>query len=288
MATHKFTGTVSGDLNVGGNYSPATVPIAGDTIVFDGSTNPADTNMDTFNLIDTITIIVTPNQTKAVGTTGDPMQVQDAAKLFYTGSNCPAFYYAPNTCAECHVMATRGDGGSASLVLQSGTITALYVSAAAKLSVDGTVTTAYFGSGNIVATFESGLSLATVYIAGGKYTVNSTITTCAMHGGEMVFQGASKNITTLDLKAPGVIFRWNASGSTITKVNAFAGLFDATADINTKTITNMDVHFGATADLRCGADVITATNDPNVFGGILEVGNNAITPANAIPRITGS
>ena len=277
MSDVKFTGAVSGDLNVAGNYSPSGVPIAGDTIIFDGSTNPADTSMATFNLIDTITVIVTPNQTKAIGTSGNPLQVQDAAKLFYNGPNCPQCYYAPNTCTEAHVLATMGAGGNASLVLQSGAITSLFVSQASKLSIDGTVTTGYFGSGDIVATLESGGTITTAYIAGGKYTANGTITTCDMHGGEVVYQGASKNITALNLKAPGVIFRWNAASSTITKINAYAGLFDATTDLNTKTITNMDIHFGATVDLRCGANVITASNAPNLYGGILEVGNNAIT-----------
>jgi hypothetical protein len=77
MAAKKWVGTTTpGDLSVGGNYSPAGVPITGDSLLIDGTADPTAITAGLATLIAvTLTSLTIKKSAPAVGTSAAKMQV---------------------------------------------------------------------------------------------------------------------------------------------------------------------------------------------------------------------
>ena len=280
-ATKTWTGAVDGDLNVAGNWSPSGVPVTTDTLQFISGSVSVVTNADHFDLVNAMTIVVGPEYAGKLGTSAAPLKFQNTAVLLFNGRECPNANFDFNSATLITIEGTGKLPNALDLI--AGTYQSLVVKQADGLTITGGTVDAgrFVGAGSpmtdIVCAIASGVTLTNLWIKAGKITCDAAIGNLYLHGGEFTHQGTTtQDITLLEIREAGAVFKLNAPGMTLSTAKCFAGLLDATEGGDVKTISAGECWPGGIINLQNGLDNITATLT-NYGGKILGGTNVTIT-----------
>jgi|ERR1051325_3504346 hypothetical protein len=261
-----WTGAVSGDVNVAGNYSPAAVPASGDSLLIDGTAvHAVDANLAALAAV-TLAELRIKKSAPAVGTTSTKFQI--SATIAVIGEDNPdgtpsngslVNWDAGAVATNVTVFGTalKGTGGLPPvMIMGSHANNKLTVKGGQVGLAVGFGDTAQFpeidivGSGaNLVC--GSGCTLTTINQTNGNATVNSAFTTLNQSGGKLWHQG-SGNAGTVN--AGGIAYL-NSTG-TITAINA-TGTADLSGNPAARTapaagVIPIKAYKGSTVNLNNG------------------------------------
>lgn len=285
MATRTWLDS-NGDWEDTDNWSGATAPVTGDTVIIASGSQNITTNLDQ-SAVDELTIIIGEDFQGTIGTSGTNLEVGDDITLRFNGKRCQGCFI---TITSGDVYVTGASHYPNSLVL-NGTVTSIYVSAANNLTLGSalTATNLYLEGPQITATLESGLTLTNAFVNAGVITCQAALTNLYMSGGLWKHMGTSTNdITLVELRAAQARFIWDAPGSTIGYATVYAGIFDGSVDPGAKTLTDGEVHFGGTLNLSNGLDTITATYPVAVYAGTLILDASQSSTVELAPMAPGN
>lgn len=299
MAVATWISTSSTDFNVTGNWSTGAVPIAGDTVVFDGTGTAALTTNADQHTVAFAAIYCNQASAAQLGgltTAGVATYFQHAAPVVFigqrTGSGSPAgsnLILMDSGSTAC--VYTIADSASTAAVnanlppiqLKGTALTLNLTGGNAGLGVRAGET-ATLASGNVTSgatgrTVQSpslylgqGVTVTALRMDTGTCLNRATNTVAAatINGGTYDYQGTGAH-TTLTVNAPGTAY-YSGTG-TITTLN-LSGTFDRTRDGRTVTITNANLYRGAALLLDNGVSGSTVrTNAP----ALIQCGMGAIT-----------
>jgi hypothetical protein len=272
--------------NVAGNWSGATLPVDGDTIIF------ADSDVSCLYGLDNngVTPAAIYFDASYTGTIGLPVYNENG---YYESRDRFLRYGNSTDATNMQVVVGQGEGGGSSRIkfnAGTGQVTVTVLStgqpetdsekafefigthASNEVNVSsGSVGIAlHAGSAATVPTLRVGYqtnvesdssvlcglgaTLTTVTQAGGTLETRSNITTLTLSGGEHV--KAAGTVTTLN--ANGGVYIHNSTGTVTTIVAASGAEVDFSRDLRTKTVTNFTVNAGST--LKDPHGVVTYTN----------------------------
>lgn len=278
MATKIWVGTDTGnegDINTAANWSPSGVPEAADTVIFQDSTQDADTGLATLAAIALAAVHIKKSYTGTIG---------DASDTFFQF-----------LCSTLDVGAQDGPGtqsGSGKLLLDIGTTAAAVTvwdtgstsdagKPALRLKAANAATTVEIKKGLVGIASEPG-ETATVATINGGYVANPssdvrawigsgvTLTTLSQDGGEIVLGCAATTVTVaagvLTTRGSGAITTLNVYGGVaypessgeITTANCKGGTTDFTRDKTARTLTSLIPQKGAL--VKYISTVLTITN----------------------------
>ena len=271
MAIKIWDGSTDGDVSVAANWTPAVVPVNGDSIVFNGDeTNEVDTNMNALAAVNIDQFIVTTDYEPATfGTVANPFEVNDCALFLYSGKVTASYVKFNGTCDIAHVIDT-GTGADA-LHLDGGIISLLYLFAGTvTLDAGLTIDDIYShyrvsASTDVLLTIAAGVFLTNLSQSGGAITCSSDIGVCIKTGGSLTMSAGDIG----QLFNGGGRVAWNASGGTIGRADIRGGELTGAGDPTTKTITDLYCWYGARTDLRNHAANIVITNPVEALGGVV-------------------
>ena len=271
MAIKIWDGSTSGDVNVAANWTPAAVPINGDSIVFNGDeTNEVDTNMNALAAVNIDQFIVTTDYNPATfGTVANPFEINDCALFMYSGKVTASYVKFNGTCDIAHII-DAGRGANA-LHLDGGIITLLAVySGLVTLDAGLTAEDIYVHYrmnriGDATLTIPAGVFLNNLTQRGGTVVCSSDVGVIRKSTG--TFTQSAGDVGQLFNE--GGRFAWNASGGVIGRVEVAGGGFSAAGDPTAKTITDLYPWYGTETDLRNGAANIVVTNPVEALGGVV-------------------
>jgi len=286
------------DVAVAANWSSETLPVAGDTIVFDQGTSPALYNLDGL-ATGLAACYIYARYTGEIGLPevnelfGDPYYefrqqslVVDAPIIDIgigdgNGSGRIKITGVVGTAPTVNVYKSNtgiDDGIEAVLLVLPNTSSIVNVNRgsvgiAIYPGETSTVPTLRVGfetnvSSDATVRCGTGVTLTTIEQSGGKLTVNSAITTLNMTDGELfILSGAC---TTLNIDQGAV--RYISSGTCTTVVVGSGGVLDFRQDIRARTVTNLSLHAGSefrdphgTVTLTNGADFVRCQPSDVVF-----------------------
>ncbi len=284
MATKTWIGDggAATDASVAANWSAAGVPVNGDTLVFNEQANRecviavAAANWAGI----AFKIIETAGFRYWVGTGAEPFEpAEGITALLHSGAGLtPDYFQVPNAKAAAAVLinttATRDD----KVVLSgAGEVTSLVVrQGKCKLN---TLTLASGGTATVLAPPGGGtselyippsttLTGSVINVQGGRVRCESAFITVNQSDGEFIHGGAVNGTT---LNQYGGMFQWDATASTLTKVNGYGGSFRIAEAKSGRIITNIDTHPGHTLDMRIGGHLVTFTNPLRNYGGMVRM-----------------
>lgn len=269
--TTATTTTSSGpaDLNVAANYSTDALPVNGDDLYFENTSNPCLYNLNalsavtlnSLNIRDTFTgtsaAIGLPNYNAngyyeyrptylEIGATTiniyggsaagcgrikiDTQAVQTTLNVFATGSQLETGVPA---------LLWKGTHASNSANILKGTVGIAFFDGEA--ATVATLNVAFVSNQNSDAnvTCSAGVTLTTVTQTGGNVETNSAITTDTVNGGTRTYYAGA--VTTLTHNGGTIDYR---SAATITTLNGYGGTFDASNNVAGFTITNSTFYAG--------------------------------------------
>ena len=266
MPTLRWVGTTN-DLATTTNWSPNGTPASNDTLRF------VDANAINIAGIDWtaktgLIIEVGPQFAGSVGTAGTKWQTGTGTVVRYNGQRCTGFFLSP---AGGTVYVSDTSSYPSALTLY-GTIGDVYCSRARSLNLMNglTLTNLWLEGNQITAYLESGLVLTNAYVQGGAITCEAALTNLYQTGGIWDHCGSTTmNMTLAQIR--GGTFNIRTTGGTYTAINVFGGRADASQSHGI-TVTNGQVHYGATLVLDNGENNIVATNAILVYGGTLIAG----------------
>ena len=183
----------------------------------------------------------------------DSGTVQTTVHVTNTGTaldqNVGAFVWK-GTHASNVIYLNKGDVSIAPYAGETATIATLNIGYIDRIDSDVSLSTG------------GGLTLTTVNCDGGVTTLEDDITTLTQRGGELTIRGAA-TVTTFN--AYGGVCYCESTG-TITTLNGKAGAINCSRDMQTRTITDMNLYSGFT--LTDPHDTITFTNAPAISEGL--------------------
>jgi hypothetical protein len=272
--------------NVAGNWSGATLPIDGDTVIFADSDVSCLYGLDN-NAVTPASVYFDASFTGSIGL---PVYNENG---YYEYRERFLKYSNSGDATNMQVVVGQGEGGgSPRIKLNAGTgqstVTVLstgqpetdsekafefigtHASNEVNVSAGSVGIALHAGSAATVPTLRVGYqtnvesdssvlcglgaTLTTVTQAGGTLETRSNITTLTLSGGEHV--KAAGTVTTLN--ANGGVYIHNSTGTVTTIVAASGAEVDFSRDLRTKTVTNFTVNAGAT--LKDPHGVVTYTN----------------------------
>ena len=290
MAIAVWISTSSGDFNTAANWATGAVPIAGDTIIFDGTGTAALTTNLNQSAVAFAAIYVNQANTAQIGTlsaAGVATYFQHAAPLVYigqksggTGGSGASLVLMNSGATSCAY--TIADSASIAAVNSTlppvqllGTALTLNMTGgsagvAVRASETATVASAIVTSGKTGSTVASpslylgqGVTVTALTVDTGSVLnrATNTITAATINGGTYDYQGTGAH-TTLSVNGTGTCY-YSGTG-TITTLN-LSGTFDRTRDGRTVTITNTNLYDGAKFLLDNGvAGSTVRTNAPQL------------------------
>lgn len=270
--TLTWDGSTSGDVNVAANWTPAQVPIDGDSIIVDGATTQDMTgSLQTFAAMKFVSFFVGPDATIDIGTgTAANESLRFAAtKLVNQGSGTLYYSFAApgvNITNEVVVNSTNrvlamnmlsadiilsanfpiltiaaGRVEVGAIAIVSATTFLSYrsaqVSDVSYVTTTGSDTNLYMGGG----TAEVALLAGTAYIAGGKLTVgevaSGTSITMYISGGAEVVYNNPQLLTLVELRSGTLDLTQRSRELTITTLRRWPGTTLKTNELVTITTT---------------------------------------------------
>lgn len=248
------------------NWSGGAVPVDTDTIVIATGNKDIASGMDQ-SAVDPAAVYFGEDFSGTVGTPASPLKLGTVTMFRYNASLCQSFNFWPATCTTGVIEATHSIADA--FYGSAGTWTKLIVlgGPSIRFGAATVLTAATIGQRRgsatpIGVTIDSGVTLTAVRLSGGHVWCEAAAVTLEILGqGVWDHEGASTyDITTLNIS--GGRFNWKSAAGTITKVNAYGGVFDGSLDPRSKTITNMDAYAGAYVNINNGVNTITCTNPP--------------------------
>lgn len=278
MAIAIFTGATSNLFELAGNWAPASIPVDGDTLIYnDQSTTymtggaPADKGFD---------VIVDKSFQYYIGTSGTPFApAKGFDHILFSGNGTVSSYlnttaggaadivtvFVDSPSSKDDVLVVGGAGAVENVIVRNG-----------KAKVDATIEKkiqVLAGAAGSQAQLEvpagNTLTGAEVGVMGGRFTCASHIETAIVAGGEFVLSGTA-DITEY-LQMYGGVTYWDAfdtpaAASVLTLVDIFGGALRTRNDRQGRTITNLNVYASGLADFGIGGFGIVFTNAPRCFG----------------------
>ncbi len=294
MATRIWIGTsTAGDYSVAANWTTATVPEAGDDVVFENSTQAVTAGFDQ-SAIALASFTVKQSYTGAIGTIAGSTVVylQVAATtvtigdhdgyssptgsnqlLLDFGSSTPATITVHNTATtatDTDIMPLQilAANASTKLFVRRGKVGVANAKSGETSTID-TIDSAWVTNkaSDSQISVGSGVTLETWNQTGGSCTLNSATTTAlTLIDGTLTTNGTGTHVVC---NIWGGRFTSNSTG-TITTLNCRGGVSDFLLSNAARTVTTTDVWPGMT--LRSDPAVVTYTNDPEQqVEGILTV-----------------
>ncbi len=268
MALAIWLGSTSRAFATAANWSPASVPVTGDTLVFnDQATDGLDGSVIAAKAF---SIIVDRGFSKDIGSTGAGLDPANGiTTLMFMGATIKQCFFGGSGTITLAVVDT--ESAKDNVVQLEGTIVDWVVRAGkAILIASGTVSGSIkvlggMGGGNGELTIPSGATLtnAEVSLKGGKITTNASMTTVAVDGGELILEGAA-GVTGWLSVTDGVAW-WDAA-STIALAEVFGGAFKTRKDRSGRVLTNGNMYGSGDIDFTFGGLTMTITNPIRAFG----------------------
>lgn len=290
MATCIWISTSDNSFSTAANWSTGAVPVAGDTIVFDGTGTAAMTGGLNQSAVAFAAIYCNQANAAQIGSlsaAGVAAYFQHAAPLVFigqrSGNGSPAgsslilmdsgatacTYTIADSASTAAVNANlppiqlkgtaltlNGTGGNVGIAVRAGETSTLALGAVTSGQTGKTVQSPslYLGQGVTVTT----LRVDTGYVLSRATNTEATVT---VTGGTYDYQGTGAH-TTLSVNAGGTAY-YSGTG-TITTLNN-SGTFDRTRDGRTVTITNTNLYAGAKFLLDNGVSGSTVRTNPPVL-----------------------
>jgi len=253
------------------------VPIPTETADIDYGNSLITTGMDQ-SAVNTLTIRTGLQFGGCIGAAASPLKTGTATTFEIKSPKASTIALWPSTCTELKILSANT--GTYAVHLVDGTVTTIYILAGHLFIGPGTVPTTvdkifcYGGYAYISPTVH----LDEVYCYGGHIKGLCQIDEQLYVGRAGVYEHAADadpNITCTVNVMPGGRLLLNSEGAAVTKIIAWpGGVVDGTQVSYQNTITNMDIHQGATVTLNAGT---VHTNDPVGFGAINYQGPGTVT-----------
>jgi len=255
-----------GDWSGAGNWDNG-LPVAGDTVIFDGAAADGSWDCDV-NMAHAATNLarldVTDGYSGTIGSSGAYLTIS-VDRCIYAGTG--NIYLDSGGTDSINVLIVTGTG-TAGHAYFKGDISTLYGYLGDITYTGGagrTLTSTYFintGSAASDLTFTatgSGGTITSLIVYSGTHTINHTISTGnAIYGGTVTYEDGAAAVATGSLSVHDGTVNWKATG-TLTMLTAGGGSFDASGNMDAKTITNVHQYEGE-VNLANGANNITVTN----------------------------
>lgn len=280
MATRSWTdGGTDGNWNSTANWSGATVPIAGDTVIIDTSSRSIQTNLDQ-SAVTLARLEIGSGFTGKIGTSANFLRVGVSGSLVVNGAAATpdALFIsgATDPIANIHVHRVGTDTADGTLTLK-GTITTCAVYRGHLVLESGTITTLWIegegGNSDAVHIKNVGATCTTTHLFAGKLLAEdgatAVFTTLNDYSSGANIEIADGTLTTLNVYGNTPAIDWSAGGATITTANIYSGRLWARGA--SQTITNWTVHDRGVMDASDGS--VTFTNAGTKFGNGYALGS---------------
>ncbi|HUX15565.1 MAG TPA: hypothetical protein VMW52_03780 [Phycisphaerae bacterium] len=268
-----------GDWDTAANFDPAGVPVTGDTVILQRSSQSVTAGLDQ-SAVTLAALRIEQSFTGLVGTLGDPLIIgatavnlgehfgPSAAPAGSQGINLDlrgastitvANSAAASPSAESTLPPVRllTDNASSVLRVRKGKV-GLAINSPTAVSTIGTVSVGWSASQSTDADVQigPGVTLTTLEQTGGSATLRCAATTVTQSAGALLTDGTGA-ITTHTITGGSAIL--NASG-TITTLNLDGGRADLTRSRAARTITTLAARSGSTGQISYDPAVVTVTN----------------------------
>jgi len=261
MASLKWVGTDAGnegDWGVAANFVPAQVPVSGDDVSLTSGSQSVTAGLDQ-NLVDLNSLVIGPEYTGNVGTSGSPLIIGSGKTVIDSGGN--VYLSSTATLTQDQIDVRNSKNKLVELTSAAGGVAALSVKNGPCVLKSGTFTTvigSFTARGMPVISAETA-TVTTAHVNAGHYSHSGAATTTNLHvrgnGIATIATGTLTNATTHSDNARCV---WETT-ATLSSLIVYAGEFDASGDPLAKTITAAEVHGTGRINLDNGADNITVT-----------------------------
>jgi len=289
MATRTFIGTVDGDVNNAGNYLEGYVPVNGDDLYFEQSTNVAgdtiamDTNLEALDgvVLDELHIAATAGKIGNADLNGDYLKI--GAKVVHvgyetgfsspslanriklhlldTGVSCAVTIHdTSSTSADtgqepCRLKVDAQTGDNATVHVRKGRV-AIADQEPGETATLKELVVSYVENreGDAKVALGVGCTVATITKSGGVVTHKGTVTTVDNQAGNMTINGTG-GITTITTQAGEVVC--NTSG-TVATINANGGTVDLSRSNVARAVTNLNRRGAGT--VKYDPSIVTVTN----------------------------
>ena len=267
MADRRWTGAVSGDASVAGNYDDTdggagAVPINGDNLYFTYGAVDCDTNLGALAAVNLGSFVMTNDYTGNLGSsTGPTFFDTNAANCWIEGGGNTTHYIDIVTTTRTVIYDTGSKiylkGSHPTLELLAGTIEFSAL----------TCTTTLVTRQQLNLTVPTGCTIngAALIVMGGRISCQSVIGNMDLAGG--IWDQVDGNAGTISLYSGA--FKFNSTKDVLTKADIFGGMLDCSEDPEPKTITDITIREPGTLNLDNGAHNIVVTNAISYLGGAL-------------------
>jgi hypothetical protein len=273
-----FLGGTDGNPNDAANWTPAEVPLTGDTLVWNDQTLRACDGHD-FGAADPgvlVTCIVEKGCKYAIGTSGTPLAFNQIHLLDFRGSSIIGSYFGTSATGgfeqQVDNVSLDSESQANPVLTVSGTIDR-WTNRSGRGAIKSTATLDEraeiipSGSGTVSElSIPSGVTITAgcvISIEGGVATVGASQEQVYVKGGKLILESAAAVSTRLEIT--GGTVEWDAQ-STLALVEARGGVFKTTNARLSRILTEMNMSGDAIVDLRIGGNLITYTNGIRVFG----------------------
>ncbi len=255
MATKIWTGVVSGDFSVTGNFTGGS-PSNNDTVYISGSVSISSglsTGLTGINLI------VDPGYTGSIGLIGTYFSMACATFTYSGGGLSYIDLGSSNIAAVVIATAAASSPSTSGLYLKGSNLLSLlvsggYVALAGQDSETSTVATARVSGSTANLVLGSGVTLTTASLSSGNLVVNCAATTINVNSG-ILTTGGSGAITTVNQYA-GTSYPY--STGTITTHNVLGGTASYIGFPVARTVTTLKLNPGGIAIYDSA--IVTVTN----------------------------
>jgi len=274
-----WTGAVNGDWTDTENWSPAQLPISGDSVfIVSGS---QDIDGDDQNAIILARLVVGTKYSGSIGSSVVKLQIS-ATDFDYSGRGDTCYIEGDFTTVTVQETSTNDNALNLYGEGADNITTLRILGGRGTINVDSSqdlTTVECIGADGVTLVIANGtdLSGASLTMDSGTVEVNQAFPTMTIFGGECICTLDGGTITTFDLYAGRV--RWNPTAAcTITTLVIYAGLFDSRDSTSpTYSITNCTIHEQGILDERSGLANAVYTNPINCEGGEIKVIDRAVT-----------
>lgn len=272
MAICRWTGGVSGDWSVAGNWSGAAVPVNGDGVYFIDNAVSVTAGLDQ-NLVDLELMYVGPTYTGSIGDTANHLILDDIDDFYYAGTGTEAWIETDDAVDGITkaVVANTGTGANAlhffgkigDLDILKGRVTLNTGVAAADIDV------AYVSSvaSDVTLTIATGVTLSVMRQIGGVVTNSSNLSNLTINGGTYNHGTTALANTMGAVNIYGGTVNYYSTGAITTGVVVHAGTFSASGTRGAFTINAIQLWKDGIVNLANGQLNITLTSGITNYSG---------------------
>lgn len=262
MPTNVYLNEGAADLSVAGNYTPAAVPVAGDSffaVVGSQAVNAGLTALSGFAMV---RVFISSGFRGTFGTAGSPVTFGNLTSFDLDGGG-GQHYFATGTTTTLRVAGSAGG----KVWISAGTFTTVVVfRGEVEFSGACTVTKLIVLGGTVtLRKLTSGAAGTTIIVKGGTVVNERSVGTLEILGASGTVTSLYSAAVTTKLRIFGGRYYHNSDG-TITALEGGAGLLSTSGSQKTFTVTNAELYDGFTLDDSADLSYITWTNAPVLYG----------------------